>query len=322
MGFDLQLAERAYNKLLSETGGDHSAITSEQIIELILSNTLNNATQEESNSIMHGDEEKTDFIECSICRMDRNESEMHRAACGHNYCKICLERHYKSSIENGIVSFVCMHEECERVIDKNELFLFLSESHKVKYDKFVRNMALAKDPNVRWCVKAECDNPIRRKSKKQTKLECDKCGTVICFECAGLWYNDTTKRKHRCHKNEDKKLVSDWAKSQQFDVQFCPKCAARIEKLSGCNHMKCSYCKYEFCWLCRKEFKKGHYDASNILFGCPNGENATKRPSKCSACCILTKARLLMCCLPLRICWWRMNEQGVPWCCCWCCCQD
>merc|ERR1712154_462857 len=211
------------------------------------------------------------------------------------------------------------------VIDETELFLFVTdEVYKNKYNKFLRNVELAKDPTIRWCVKAGCDNPIKRKSRKQIKLECDKCGTFVCFNCAGLYYNDIdgkNNKKHSCNKDLDDKLVS-WAKDKNYDVQFCPKCFARIEKLSGCNHMKCSYCKYEFCWLCRKEFKKGHYDPSNILFGCPGGENATKRPDKCSAFCVLMRSCTLMCCLPFRICWWRMNEQGFPWCCCWCCCQD
>merc|ERR1712083_397456 len=101
-------------------------------------------------------------------------------------------------------------------------------------------MELAKDPNIRWCVKPDCGHPIRRKSRKEKKMECEKCATAICFDCSGLWYNDNlngTKRTHRCHKHEDKEFVKD------FDVQYCPRCYARIQKLEGCNHMKCSYCK-------------------------------------------------------------------------------
>ncbi|XP_054153192.1 E3 ubiquitin-protein ligase RNF14-like [Oppia nitens] len=30
----------------------------------------------------------------------------------------------------------------------------------------------------------------------------------------------------------------------------CPQCKAPIEKISGCNNMKCTHCKYEFCWDC------------------------------------------------------------------------
>jgi hypothetical protein len=30
----------------------------------------------------------------------------------------------------------------------------------------------------------------------------------------------------------------------------CPKCGIYISKDGGCNHMKCSMCSYEFCWVC------------------------------------------------------------------------
>eukprot|EP01084_Bolivina_argentea_P254296 427488_1 len=270
------------------------------------------------------------LIECTICRTNTRERtgmQIYNASCNHNYCYLCLTKHYKTSIENGIVSFVCMEQECDRSIDKKELFLFINEMYKNKYYKFLRNVQLAKDPTIRWCVSAGCDTPIKRKSRKQIKLECPKCNCVVCYQCAGLYYNISNKNKnnntqnhtnHDCNKGLDDALVN-WAKTKSYDVQFCPKCGARIEKLSGCNHLKCTYCKYEFCWLCRNEFKNGHYDPKNILFGCPGGENATKKINKCSACCKLFLQCVLMCCLPFRICCWRMQEQGFPWCCCWCC---
>lgn len=35
-----------------------------------------------------------------------------------------------------------------------------------------------------------------------------------------------------------------------INLQECPKCHATIEKNGGCNHMHCSTCKAEFCWVC------------------------------------------------------------------------
>lgn len=215
-----------------------------------------------------------------------------------------------------------------------------------KYKKFERNIKLAKNRNVRWCIKPGCDTPLLpdKQTKKTNKLICNKCKTEICFKCAQKYHPNTD-----CDLELDKKLEK-WCLNKARDVQFCPRCNARIEKLEGCNHiekkkknmeifedklpkimkifflfffdMNCSYCKYEFCWLCRKEYKKGHYDRTNIFGGCPGGENSLTKVNKCNAICGLISACFLTCCLPCRICCWRMQEQGFPWCLCWCCCDD
>ena len=49
----------------------------------------------------------------------------------------------------------------------------------------------------------------------------------------------------------------------------CPKCNINVEKNGGCMHMTCVNCKYDFCWMCREEWKKhgnntGGYYKCNI----------------------------------------------------------
>ena len=39
------------------------------------------------------------------------------------------------------------------------------------------------------------------------------------------------------------------------DVRPCPKCGVKIEKNKGCPHMKCEWCKFDFCWSCMNEEK-------------------------------------------------------------------
>lgn len=42
--------------------------------------------------------------------------------------------------------------------------------------------------------------------------------------------------------------MGDWA--VDHNANKCPKCFTRVEKDSGCMHMTCLVCKYEWCWTC------------------------------------------------------------------------
>ena len=44
-------------------------------------------------------------------------------------------------------------------------------------------------------------------------------------------------------------------------VKRCPRCQIFTEKNSGCNHMTCPRCKYQWCWLCEGKFNYGHYNS-------------------------------------------------------------
>ena len=44
-------------------------------------------------------------------------------------------------------------------------------------------------------------------------------------------------------------------------------CRTKIERSSGCNHMLCALCSYEFCWVCGAPAKFNHFLPISF-FGC------------------------------------------------------
>ena len=54
-------------------------------------------------------------------------------------------------------------------------------------------------------------------------------------------------------KCQDDSETANWI---QANTQGCPKCGSLIEKNGGCNHMTCSKCRYEFCWICLVSWKE------------------------------------------------------------------
>lgn len=67
----------------------------------------------------------------------------------------------------------------------------------------------------------------------------------------------------------------------KFDerIAFCPMCSVKISKVSGCNHMTCLFCKYEFCWVCGGESTSDHFNVLNP-FNCGATQFMEKPPNR------------------------------------------
>ncbi len=61
----------------------------------------------------------------------------------------------------------------------------------------------------------------------------------------------------------------------------CPKCGAPIQKVDGCNHMKCGAkgCKHEFCWICLTPWSK-HGSATGGYWRCNRFQTKTEQDAE------------------------------------------
>eukprot|EP01083_Nonionella_stella_P032433 88790_1 len=213
---------------------------------------------------------------CSICFVDRELDMFYRSVCGHNYCKICLQTHYKIKTKDGdVLKLSCIDPKCKRLIEEDEILNFLiDEDVRLKFIKFRQNKLLQLNPNARFCCKPDCEGTMIG-SRINRKLTCPICATAICFNCSQPWHGIFVG----CNQNIDIGYTK-WALNK--DVQKCPKCRMGIEKEDGCNHMTCTSCKYEFCWICKGPYNDIHFEWWNI-FGCP-GAQYTPRFCRCPYC--------------------------------------
>jgi len=46
---------------------------------------------------------------------------------------------------------------------------------------------------------------------------------------------------------------------KEITANPCPYCNVWIEKNQGCNHMTCTNCRFEFCWLCKGTYQNHNY---------------------------------------------------------------
>ena len=77
---------------------------------------------------------------------------------------------------------------------------------------------------------------------------CTECGLITCFKCGKPWHEGKA-----CEKDEG--LSLDPTLARYLLVAECIKCKVPITKNGACNHMTCSRCGAEFCWICRGEYR-------------------------------------------------------------------
>ena len=52
-------------------------------------------------------------------------------------------------------------------------------------------MDLAEDPNIKFCIRPNCENYVKCDPEKDIQLKCE-CGMEFCFRCANPWHAGQT----------------------------------------------------------------------------------------------------------------------------------
>ncbi|KFA46349.1 hypothetical protein S40293_08635 [Stachybotrys chartarum IBT 40293] len=99
---------------------------------------------------------------------------------------------------------------------------------------------------------------------------CEDCGLAFCSRCYQSWHGEFI----RCHPKRSGDELTFAEKASLDYIKFytspCPTCTAPAQKMSGCNHMRCSRCDTHFCYLCSSWLDPGnpyqHYNEQ------PNGK--------------------------------------------------
>jgi len=191
----------------------------------------------------------------------------------HFYCFSCTKTHIKEHLEKfKVLKLKCPDAGCGASVNDDKMKKIISAEIFEKYSKFKKNALVERNPNLKWCSRPGCEQIIEKPQDK-SKAVC-QCGQETCFDCGNTYHQGKT-----CEK-ASKDLYKFYAKSN--DIQICPECKSRVQKAEGCNHMTCLVCTYEWCWLCKGEYSRNHYDPFNPL-GCPglmSGNNTRKKWSK------------------------------------------
>ncbi|CDW77444.1 ibr domain containing protein [Stylonychia lemnae] len=184
-------------------------------------------------------------VTCQICYSDQYQSGMVLLNCGHSYCVICLNQMILYAIDQSgeVHKLKCPDFNCPAVLPRDTIESLIERSGKFpKYLRIMRNYYLVLEKTKKFCPAPNCDNVLEKKGLN-SKINCEQCKNLICFDCHCVWHIGQTCRQYI------KKTQINWALRDE-NTQKCPQCKVIIEKDEGCNHMTCYKCQHYFCWGC------------------------------------------------------------------------
>ena len=194
-------------------------------------------------------------IECEICNdkyivTDKNKVNK----CGHSFCDSCWFDSLSIKIkENKLSSIKCLDYNCKEKLDDEFIINLINSDNDLikKYKRYKTELLIINDPNKKLCPFPDCDSYLELKDIRIKEVSCLN-NHKFCFECLQKPHG-----KLPCDNRNLFKSIIEFAESNL--VKKCPNCSIIIEKNKGCNHITCSKCGYQWCWLCNQKYSPDHF---------------------------------------------------------------
>ncbi|EEA18499.1 IBR finger domain protein [Talaromyces marneffei ATCC 18224] len=178
--------------------------------------------------------------QCVACVEEKEFVDVVRVPCQHEYCRICLEDLFKTSMtDESLFPPRC----CRQRINVNVARIFL-KSELVK--QFEKKKIEFETPNRTYCYSPECSAFIEPTHIHGEVATCPICEHTTCINCK--------QRAHTGDCPDDRAMQQLLATAQENGWQRCYSCWRIVELNYGCNHMTCP-CGAQFCYNCGEAWK-------------------------------------------------------------------
>ncbi|XP_078345058.1 ankyrin repeat and IBR domain-containing protein 1-like [Oculina patagonica] len=275
--------------------------------------TGNSELEEKTQQLSMKSNFKTSEV-CSICE-DRivYEDVPLSLSCGHEFCRSCWEGYLNVKIKEGKAhSIQCPAYDCSALVPVETIESLVSREMARRYLQFDIKAFVESNPTLKWCPSPGCGQAVRlpssmlpslnvaveASSSEETEpmiVDCGK-GHFFCWHCLNeahapcacqLWSKWLKKIAEMMPKIPTTEDISECPETEVVantlwlvtNSKSCPNCKSPIQKNEGCNHMKCTKCKHEFCWVCLEQWKK-HSSATGGYFRCNRFEIVQKVESE------------------------------------------
>lgn len=206
---------------------------------------------------------------CPICCQELNDMDDKQIlkvhGCDdqdHYACIKCYGKYVSVSSSSTSDSFhiKCIGGSCHKNLSYLSIYKILGNTYIDDLIKYSLLESLNNNNNTQFsiCPQVGCENVILTNNVKIDDITPEY---VSCLE----WHKFCLSCKREVHSPINCSLLKIWINKLNDgneslnwvfnNTQPCPSCDVDIEKMEGCNHVKCGVCKFEFCWICHKEWK-------------------------------------------------------------------
>ncbi|ESO82483.1 hypothetical protein LOTGIDRAFT_134513 [Lottia gigantea] len=254
---------------------------------------------------------------CDICTCLYTPTEDSvQIVCEHHFCTECWERYLNLKIQEGDAHHItCPAYDCPMLVPVDIIERIVSRPMARRYLQFDIQAFVESNPDMKWCPYPGCGRAVklpdldgsaasnaghpRIPTDTSRAVDCGN-GHYFCWECLNeahepcscdnwkKWYEKVAEVKPEQMSGTEIETESAanclWLVTNS---KPCPNCKSPIQKNEGCNHMKCSKCKHDFCWVCLEQWKR-HNSSTGGYFKCNRYEVVKKVEEKTSQ--VLTEA--------------------------------
>ncbi|XP_058795447.1 E3 ubiquitin-protein ligase arih1-like [Phymastichus coffea] len=165
-------------------------------------------------------------------------------------------------IEGIAQTIECPNNSCNILIDDVTIMDIVKDPKvKQRYQLLITNIFVDCNKLLRWCPIPKCGHAVKVQYIDAKPVICN-CKHIFCFRCGENWHapvncNILRKWNQKCKEDTG---TSKW---MALNTKPCPKCQALIQKIDGCNYMRCPRCSTPFCWFCLHPWKHAFHSWNN-----------------------------------------------------------
>ncbi|KAH4191043.1 hypothetical protein HBI23_230560 [Parastagonospora nodorum] len=144
---------------------------------------------------------------------------------------------------------------CGTVLTRENVEQYAESNILQAYDDLLAQ-ELAEELGFRRCIGPECESGQIHDIEDGNIFICHECGHRHCTTHHIPFHDGETCEDYdnRLHREAMPPTAEEIADQEYVDkhTKNCPgpKCGKRGDKVSGCDHMTCEQCQFEYCWRC------------------------------------------------------------------------